>query len=132
MSACSYAKAKSEAGEWVGVGLCLRNVRAAFAVDAKYPSAQAAWDGAGGKKGADTHTLLEPPANSPVFWSGGPHGYGHIAIADGHGNVWSTDILRRGKWDKVPINTISRKWGLKYLGWSETLNGVRVTGHYTY
>lgn len=113
-------------------GLCLKFVRTQFGLVGRYPSAYSAWLGAGGAKGVNTHTLLRPPANVPVFWSGGPHGYGHVAIADGQGRVWSTDILRKGKVDLVPLATIHAKWGLKYLGWTETLNGIRVSPHVDY
>lgn len=110
------------------VNTCLKQVRLSLGIPAKYPRAIDAWYGAGGRDGVDTHYMADPPppAGVPVFWSGGPGSAGHVALSAGGGWVWSTDILRRGHWAKVPISLIHTKWGLKYLGWSETLNGVRV------
>lgn len=129
MTAVTNAAKEAAAASANWSGLCLKFVRTMFGVAGRYPTAYSAWQGAGGAKGANTHTLMAPPANVPVFWSGGAHGYGHIAIADGRGNVYSTDIRRKGKVDLVPISEIHRKWGLKLLGWSETINGVRVHPH---
>lgn len=79
-----------------------------------------AWTRAGR---AHQHGWYNPPAGVPVFWGGGS---GHVAIADGHGNVWSTDIRRSGLVDLVPIGEIHSKWGKPYLGWADVLNTVRV------
>ncbi len=53
----------------------------------------------------------------------------HVAISAGNGWCWSTDILRPGRWDRVRIDDLAKRWNMKYLGWSETLNGVRVHPH---
>lgn len=126
----------SKAGTDVGVGLCLKNARIKFdapslaVVDPKkYPdggTAAEAFAYEAAKNPDPTHGWYNPPAGVPVFWSGGSAGAGHVAISDGKGNVWSTDIERSGKWDLVPVADIHARWGLKYLGWSERLNGVRV------
>ena len=121
--ALRHVAALSAQGTPVGVGLCLQNVRGAYGIGAKYPSAIAAWNGVADKY---VHTWYNPPAGVPVFWSGGSQGFGHVAISDGNGNVWSTDIKREGKWDLVPIAEIHTKWGLNYEGWTELLNGTRV------
>lgn len=57
-----------------------------------------------------------PPAGALVFWGGGD---GHVAISDGAGNVYSTDIGGPGTVTRVPLSTISQKWGKPYLGWSD-------------
>ena len=62
------------------------------------------------------HRLGTPPAGALVFWNVGR--YGHVALADGHGNVFSNDIKRAGKIDRVPQSLITRNWGAKYLGWA--------------
>lgn len=82
-----------------------------------------AWNRAGK---AHQHGYYNPPAGVPVFWDGGS---GHVAWSDGKGNVWSNDILRAGKIDLVPIALIAKKWGKKYLGWTDTLNGKSVYTH---
>lgn len=113
-------------------GLCLANTRYAFNVPAGFVSASKAWTGAGGAKGPNTHTQTsaDPPADVPVFWTGGSHGDGHVAISDGDGYVWTTDWNgQTKKWTRVRITDITKRWGLKYAGWSETLNGVRVHPH---
>lgn len=107
----------------LGEGMCLKNVRLWLEVAAEYPTAIAAFKGAGN---LDQHSWYNPPAGVPVFWSGGSTGAGHVALADGLGNVYSTDILRKGKCDLVPIATIHARWGLTYQGWTETLNSVVV------
>lgn len=54
------------------------------------------------------------PAGSLYFWDGGD---GHVALADGRGNVYSNDIRRDGKIDLVPIGEIAATWGKTLLGW---------------
>lgn len=56
-----------------------------------------------------------PPAGALVFWGGGD---GHVAIADGNGSIYSTDIGGQGTVTKVPLGQISSQWGKPYLGWA--------------
>lgn len=107
-------------------GMCLREVRECYAVAALYPDAATAWHQAERK-----HRETDPrkiPRGVPVFWTGGSGGFGHVAIATGWsmGRCWSTDILRPGWFDKVPIELIGSKWDMRLVGWTEDLNGVRV------
>lgn len=128
------AAAWCKAGHGDGVlGHCLANVNYAFNAPHLGGSAFDAWQRAGGKDGPNTHTTkgIDPPKNVPVFWSGGAHGYGHVAVSDGAGYIWTTDMPNHGKFTRVKLSAISAKWGLTYLGWSETLNGLRVHGHVT-
>lgn len=60
-----------------------------------------------------------PPTGALVFWGGGSAGHGHVAIADGIGGVWSIDICGAGNVCRAPVSTISNRWGLPYLGWTE-------------
>lgn len=99
-------------------GLCLRAVRSALNVPSLYPDAHAAWDGV---PASDRFRTLPPPGK-PIFWRVGKHG--HVALSCGFGVCWSTDILRRGKFDVVPLAFIEDRWGAAFLGWSESLNGV--------
>lgn len=101
---------------------CLIFARSAFGVAAQYPDAATAWSQAAFKHG----TAGTPPAAVPVWWTGGTHGYGHVAVSAGNGYCYSTDILRHGKVDKVPITRINLSWGLTYKGWTEDINSVRV------
>lgn len=72
--------------------------------------------GAGGK---------HPPAGVPA-WFRLNTPYWHVALSAGRGLIWSTDILRTGRWDKVSIPYLERRWNAHYLGWSESINGRRV------
>jgi hypothetical protein len=54
-----------------------------------------------------------PPAGAGVYWDTGPAG--HIALAAGDGTVYSNDILKAGRIDRVPQQMIN-KWG-PYMGW---------------
>lgn len=58
------------------------------------------------------------PAGALYFWSGGPSGHGHVAVADGIGGCFSIDILGAGTVGRVPVTQISSQWGLPFLGWT--------------
>jgi hypothetical protein len=104
-----------------GHGLCLQFARTALDVPAKYGSAVIAWSHVAR---ADRHGGVHPPPGVPVFWRIGA--FGHVAVSAGGGYVWSTDILHRGRVDKVRISYLTARWGATYLGWAETLNDRRV------
>lgn len=126
-NAVAWAKAGHGDGQ---LGHCLLNVVDAFDAPHGVADAYHSWIAAGGSNGPNTHTNAgDPPVNVPIYWSGGSHGYGHIAISDGKGYCWSTDLPTHGKFTRVKISTIRAKWGLTYLGWSETMNGKRVHTH---
>ena len=113
----AYDEHVSSSRDWEGY--CLSFVRTCLDVPAKYSSAYQAWLHASGRHSSAS------PVGVPVFFKGnGP--YGHIALSAGNGLVWSTDVRRRGKVDLVSEDSIVEKWGQTRLGWSETLNGVRV------
>lgn len=103
---------------------CQEFTRRALGVGGGAPSAIAAWRAVAKR---DRHPSRTPPAGVPVYWSGGK--YGHAALSAGDGYVYSTDIKRRGKVDKVPLALIEQRWkGYRYLGWARTINGVRIYG----
>lgn len=109
---------------------CLVFVRTMFgiAADGREPTAYSSWIEAGGSKGVNTHTKLAAPANVPVYYKGS-NPAGHIALSAGHGMVWSSDIIRDGKIDLTSSQHIEAKWGMKYLGWAEVLESVRIIAH---
>lgn len=127
MSACKTARTRSKSHTPTSaVGMCLREVRECFGVPSDgTPDAATAWLNAEHK-----HHETDPrkiPRNVPVFWTGGSHGHGHIAISTGWlGRCWSTDIERPGYFDRVDIALIGGRWGLTLVGWTEDLDGVRV------
>lgn len=104
--------------DWTGI--CLIFVRNCFNVGPANTDATAGYKAAQFKHG----TSGTPPLGVPLWWTGGTHG--HVAISTGDGSCYSSDILRTGKVDKVPISKIARQWGKTYKGWSEDINGVRI------
>lgn len=116
------AKTYSLRGYLWGVGYCLRFARTCAGAPGGTHNAVTAWQNA-----KHRHASAAPPRGSFVFWSGGGRGHGHVAVSDGQGYCWSTDISRPGRVDRFPIAAIVVKWpNLKLLGWAEDINGVRV------
>lgn len=56
-----------------------------------------------------------PPPGSIAYY--GTKGAGHAVFVVENGMVYSTDIKRKGKIDKVPWDVFPRVWGLKYRGY---------------
>lgn len=112
-------------------GLCLVFVRTCYglAADGREPDATSSWSDAGK---THQHTYYNAPAGVPVVWSGGGSGHGHIAIADGHGNVLTTDFgpqgyIGDGHVRLVPLASIvQHDPALHYLGWIGQLEGASV------
>lgn len=103
--------------------LCLGFVRTVFGLPGRDPSAIAAWQAARSKHAGD----LRPPAGVPVFWSGG--GPGHVAVSTGGGWIVTSDFPSAGRVSKIPISVLHTAWHLRYLGWTEDLEGVRLHRH---
>jgi hypothetical protein len=102
--------------------LCLAFVRTSFELPIRHHSAMGAWSAAKHKHRYDRH----PPAGVPLFWSGGRHRFGHVAMSLGHGMIISTDRPYTGRISRTRLSTIERAWHLHYLGWTEDLEGVRI------
>lgn len=70
-----------------------------------------------------------PPLGVPVAFSGGSSGFGHRAISLG-GIIRSTDMSNghytKGVVGNATIAEIERSMGVTYLGWSETISGVKI------
>ena len=67
-----------------------------------------------------------PPRGVPVSYLGGSHDNGHRAVSLGNGKIRSTDAGGRGVPATVPLDWPEKVWGLKYVGWSETCDGVVI------
>lgn len=67
-----------------------------------------------------------PPAGVPVFWSGGSKNFGHAALSEDDGMIRSTDLPVSGKVGTVALATVEKRWGMKYLGWSEDWAGTLI------
>lgn len=106
---------------------CKRECREAYGITQSHSDdAAEAW--AEAKHKHPTDDPMAAPRGALLFWTGGSHGYGHVAIAAGNGMMWSTDIKRLGYFDLAPITDVRRKWGpsLTFVGWTEDMDGVRV------
>lgn len=97
--------------------MCLKFVRTRYGVGSRYKNAAIAWAHTKRRHGGT------PPKGVPVWWTGGA---GHVAISAGSGYCISTDWPSRGRVGLVKISTLTRRWGKRYRGWSEDINGVRV------
>lgn len=67
-----------------------------------------------------------PQIGHPVSWAGGANGHGHRAIYQGNGLIRSTDAPFAGHVGTVPIGWPELHWGLRYLGWSKTIDGFVI------
>lgn len=120
------AAKQSHDGPTFGVNECKKQVRLLYGVPSDgTPDAASAWAAAEHRHPADT-PLHDVPRGALVWWTGGKEGHGHVALYAGGGHVWSTDIERPGRFDLVPTTRITAAWGLKLVGWSEDIDGVRV------
>lgn len=93
------------------------------------------WDGDGAADAEDgwksephahKHHDRTPPAGVPVAYLGGSHDNGHRAISLGNGMIRSTDAGGTGKIATVSLDWPEKYWGLRYAGWSDTMDGVIV------
>lgn len=91
---------------------CLQNVRLAYGIPPKYADAKSAMNAS--KKAGTFHEGANVPTNVsvPLFADTGSP-YGHVMVDD-KGTVYSD-----GKW-------LPSFKGMRVLGWSETLNDVRI------
>jgi hypothetical protein len=126
MVASSGSEAISNARRYQSckVGYCLQYVRTWLEIGSRDPSAISAWSNAGGRHTGDRNA----PLGVPCFFSGGR--YGHIVLSgadvDGKQIVRSTDVPGGGNVGSVDLGWFERNWGYRYLGWTETLNGVTI------
>src|SRR5262245_22704699 len=105
-------------------GMCLQWSRNRADIASMFPDAATAW-----KHALDRHKGdRDPPRGAMVYWLGGSHGYGHIAVAVGGGKVRSTDAGGRGKVATVSVSWPEQNWGLPYAGWADNVNDVRIPG----
>lgn len=91
---------------------CLQNVRLSYDIPPKYADAKSAMNAS--KKAGTFHEGVDIPTDVavPIFADTGSP-YGHVMVDD-HGTVYSD-----GEW-------LPSFKGMRLLGWSETLNDVRV------
>ena len=122
--AIATARDWSRSRKWVGVGLCLATVRQYYGVGPGVPTAAASWAMSDHKRQVKSGT--DCPRGVPVYWTGGSHGAGHIAISIGGGLCYSTDWKEAGRIDIARIDEITSRWGLDFKGFTWEVNGVQV------
>lgn len=104
-------------------GYCLKTCREAYKLPAKYPSAIVAWRRT--PKKYKHKSRFNIPAGALIYYKGGK--YGHICIQSNLKNkVYGTDLPLADRVGLHHINLPTRRWGYKYLGWSNWLNGVEL------
>lgn len=122
-SSADEAMANAYAYSTCRLGRCLQYVRTWLEIPAHWPSASRAWTEADHR-----HTNRNPPKGAPVFWTGGSHGYGHIALSTGGGYVRSTDAPVAGWVRTMPLSWFDTHWpSLHFVGWAEDLNEQRIS-----
>lgn len=67
-----------------------------------------------------------PPEGYPVTYSGGSNDNWHRALSLGNGKIRSTDAGGRGVTATVDLDWPEKTWGMKYVGWSVTMDGVKI------
>jgi hypothetical protein len=66
---------------------------------------------------------MKAPIGATHFWRGGK--FGHVAIQSSKpGYVWNTDLPVKDRVGKIYYTEVNERWGYKYLGWTNKLNGV--------
>lgn len=120
----SKAVAKSKTITKGYVGLCLMFVRVCFNIPVKWPSAASAW--ANAKFKHVTSSLSGIPVGAPVFFSIPGNKYGHVALYLGSGK-FRTNYSAKGTVVTADLDDAVFR-GMKMLGWSEDLNGVKISG----
>jgi hypothetical protein len=63
------------------------------------------------------HQSSPPPPGSIAYYGFKDRGAGHAVFAVNGGFVWSNDILRRGRIDRVRWDVFENRWKLPYRGW---------------
>lgn len=126
LRAVRWCREQSLHGGAVWRNLCQKGARTALGAPGGSPSAKAAWESLAGT-GKRRHYNPEhpPPLGVPVYFKMNTP-YWHVAISAGGGAIWSTDILRAGRYDKVTIAYLERRWHARCIGWTTAINGKEV------
>lgn len=103
-------------------GYCLQQCRIWAGIDSRYPDATTAWKNTNDRYPGNRN----PPRGSAVYWTGGSHGYGHIAISLGGGKIRSTDAGGSGRVATVNLDWVEKNWGLPYAGWAWDINEATI------
>lgn len=111
--ATAYAEAEHAKPSRDWTNLCQMFTRSCLGAAAWAPSAREAFNAV---PVANRHTSV-PPEGAGVYYGNAHSGAGHATYSAGGGYVWSTDILRHGKVDRVRYDVFEHAWGLPFRGW---------------
>lgn len=111
-------------------GYCLRFTQTVFSAPVNYPTAWDAWLAVDGK-----HQDRNMPNTAVPIWfeswgtyNGVTKNWGHASIYNpGDGRVFSSPGSGYGNTWFASIEDAERRWGMRYVGWSEYLNGMQIT-----
>lgn len=101
---------------------CLKIVRTAYGIPARYGTAIAAWNGAK-QKVHFNGKYNSVPRGVAFFWSG-PSSAGHVVLTTGAGLCFTNDLAGPGTYTIAKLSTITSRWGAVPKGWTKDLNGV--------
>lgn len=103
-------------------GYCLQWCREKAGIDPLYGDATTAWANTNDRHPGDRN----PPRGALPYWTGGSHGYGHIAVSIGGGKIRSTDAGGSGRVATVSLGWVETHWGLPYAGWAWDVNEITI------
>ena len=110
----AFARQQHRSGSSSWLNLCQMFSRQCVGAPPFGASARLAFNGTPPEQ---RHTSGPPPAGSIAYYGFRDRGAGHAVFVVEGGFVWSNDILRRGRIDRVRWNVFQSRWGLPYRGW---------------
>jgi hypothetical protein len=106
-------------------GFCLVYARNVFAISPQKPTAWDAWTATQFK-----HTnRIFPNVAVPVWFrdASGDAAPGHVAVRMGNGKIYSSPHTMINGYNVLDsIESVEKHYGVRFVGWSEDLNNVRV------
>ena len=111
-------------------GYCLRFTQTAFDAPVAYPTAWDAWLAVDGKHEGDRSSPGVPVAG--WFESWGTYGFGeyknwgHACVLMPDGTLFSSPGSGYGNKWFASIEQAENQWGMRWVGWSEYLNGKQL------
>lgn len=115
---------------------CLAVTQASFGIkEAKYASADQCWNN-NQNRHIDNEFGLNIPIGKyvPVFFTGGQYGHVVVAFRESYEKIkiWSSPYTHKPYFDyfygdtQSTIKKVASIYGVKYVGWTETLTGKRI------
>jgi hypothetical protein len=72
------------------------------------------------------HSSSPPPPGSIAYYGRSDKGFGHAVFVVEGGFVYSNDILRRGRIDRVRWDIFVKRWNMPYRGWIDACPSGRL------